>query len=116
MTLASRCVCALMTGALLVGCGGDTPVAPPPPPPECERNRTAEITFRNGSSRSTYDILLDGVRTAVIGPGQSATRTVAAGQHTVDFIFSNTRFLACNRATPNWAQCSSQFLTCSTDL
>lgn len=92
------------------------PHTEPPSPLSCEVNHTARVTFANESSRSTYDVLLNDSIIGTIGPGGSVDRTVAAGSHTVVFRFSKTNRDACNPARPNFAQCSSQVLSCRTDL
>jgi hypothetical protein len=107
----------VVLGMVAIGCGSDTPFAPTPPPvAECERNRTAEFGIANGSTRSTYDIIIDGAYAGAIGPGQTITRTMAAGQHSVEFRFSNSTQLACSVANPNLVQCSRDGLTCRTDF
>jgi hypothetical protein len=83
--------------------------------PQCERYGTADVTFLNGSDYSTYDVILDGSRIGTISPGRSITRTVAAGVHSVQFIFSNTGQPACYEAHPNLAACEKTTLSCSND-
>ena len=84
--------------------------------PPCQQNNTASVTFENRSNSSTYDVIWDGSRIGSIGPGASISRTVAAGQHTLVFKFSNTSNNACSQSTPNPAQCSSQTYSCGADL
>ncbi|MFH1313986.1 MAG: hypothetical protein ABIJ00_12280 [Candidatus Eisenbacteria bacterium] len=82
----------------------------------CEHYGTAEMTFVNKSSHSTYDVILDGSRIGSISPGHSISRTVAAGQHSFQFLFSNTGEAACYEGHPNLAMCQRLEFSCSNDL
>ncbi len=87
---------------------------PVDPIPDCEKNNTATITFcNNSSSNSTYDVIFDGVRIGSISPNQSIKRTVASGNHSVLFKYSNTGYAACSIAYPNLATCEKFSLCCS---
>ncbi len=83
--------------------------------PDCEKNSTATIYFINTSNTNkTYDIIWDGSIWATVAPnGRSATFTVASGQHTLLFRFTNTTTQACTQSTPNIAACSNVYYSCS---
>jgi len=111
----------LLLGA--VGCSGPTepepapdPVPTPRPVSSCEKNHTAIMDFYNASSRTVYDVILDGSRIGSIGPGRTISQTVSAGQHTFRFIYSNNGRNACSQGSPNMAQCSHHVFSCSSDL
>lgn len=98
----------------LSACGSDSPAPAPTPVPACQANNTATLTFQNSSvSGATYDVLIDGVRTGSIAPGQAspATTVAASAAHTIVFRVTNTSLIACS-ASPVPAQCSTQTLTC----
>jgi hypothetical protein len=83
--------------------------------PDCEKYETARATFKNGSSRSTYAVVLDGSRICTLGPGESHTRTVAAGRHSVQFKFANSGKPACSTGYPTLAICDCRVFTCRCD-
>jgi hypothetical protein len=98
----------------VTACGGKSPAAPTVP--ACQQNNTAELTFGNRStSNTTYDVMLNGSRVTTVAPGNnSSPYTLAAGTaHSVSFRITNTTIAACNTASPNLAQCTSQTLTCA---
>ena len=64
---------------------------------------------------SQYDVSLDGARVATLDPGESHTRDVASGSHTIVFYFAGSHDYGCSPAHPNLAQCSTQEFSCSTD-
>jgi hypothetical protein len=84
-----------------------------PEPPECEKNHTGTLSFHNRSSSATYDVILDGYSVGRIRPGESIEQKVAAGQHSVRFVFANTNRTACNTAYPSVPQCDEISLSCS---
>ncbi len=80
----------------------------------CELNRTAQVKFSNRSANSTYSILWDGSIITTLSAGVSSELyTVAAGQHTLEFRYSNSSTSSCTPSTPNLAQCSSTEYWCS---
>lgn len=80
----------------------------------CVINNTAEVQFSNRSSSSTYSVIWDGYIIATIAAGaNSSFFTVAAGQHTLEFRYSNSATSSCTPSTPNVAQCSSMVYWCS---
>lgn len=80
----------------------------------CAVNGTAQVQFSNRSANSTYSIVWDGSVMATLAPGvTSEFFTVAAGNHTLTFKYSNSSDLACTESTPNLAQCSSMVYWCS---
>jgi hypothetical protein len=83
--------------------------------PDCEKNSTGTVYFINNSNTNkTYDIIWDGSLWATVTPnGRSATFTVASGQHTLLFRFTNTTTQACTSSTPNIAICSNVYYSCS---
>lgn len=109
----------------LGACAEDDPTGPgggggggggPDPTPSCETNHSANVTFKNSSRRSTYDVLLDGSRIGVIAAGERISRKVSAGvSHTVLFRYSNTNQNACSQSSNSFVQCSSRILSCSSD-
>lgn len=86
-----------------------------PEPPDCERNHTGTLTFHNRSSYSSYDVVLDGYIAGRIKPGESISKQVNAGQHSVRFKFSGTDRVGCSTAYPNVPQCDEISLSCSAD-
>jgi len=113
----------LITGLVvmsLIGCSdedkGVGPESEPQPVSSCERFDQATMTFENTSSRTVYDVILDGSRIGSIGPGSEMSRTVASGSHTILFKFSNNGQRACTESTPNVAKCSHHTYGCSSDL
>jgi len=110
----------LMLGAAILAIGACDkkavdPDPPDPPIPDCERFQRATITFENHSQHSTYDVIFDGSDYGPIGNGHSMTRTVAAGEHTLIFRYSNTHGIACSEATPNLPICANVIYWCSND-
>jgi hypothetical protein len=104
----------LVTLLAAVACGGKSPTKPTVL--ACQQNNTAEMIFMNRStSNTTYDIIMDGVRTTTVAPGRdSDAYTVSAGAtHSVTFRVTNTTLAACNTAFPNLAQCARQELASS---
>ena len=80
----------------------------------CVTNNTAEVQFSNRSASSTYSIVWDGSIITTLSPGVTSTSyTVAAGQHTLEFRYSNSSSSSCTPSTPNLAQCSSMVYWCS---
>lgn len=80
----------------------------------CVINNTAEVKFSNRSSSSTYTVIWDGsIITTVAAGATSDVFTVAAGQHTLEFRYSNSSTSSCTPSTPNVAQCSSMVYWCS---
>lgn len=100
---------------LWVGCPSEES-STGPVTPDCQKYNTAKIYFENRSSNSTYDVILDGVRIGSIGTGQSMSRTVAAGEHTILFRFANLSSIACSQAHPNLATCECETYYCTNDL
>ncbi len=97
-----KCVCP--TGYSGVNCESRT----------CEVNSTALVQFSNRSANSTYSILWDGSIITTLSAGvTSELYTVAAGQHTLEFRYSNSSTSSCTPSTPNLAQCSSTVYWCS---
>jgi len=80
----------------------------------CEANSTALVQFSNRSASSTYSVLWDGSVITSLSPGvTSGYYTVASGQHTLEFRFSNSSSDACTVSTPNVATCSEMVYWCS---
>lgn len=80
----------------------------------CAVNSTAQVQFSNRSASSTYSVVWDGSVVTTLAPGvTSEFFTVAAGDHTLAFKYSNSANLACTESTPNLAQCSSMVYWCS---
>jgi hypothetical protein len=81
----------------------------------CEVNETAEIYFKNNSlTHTTYYVLFDGLNYCTIAPGESSQKfTVAAGEHTLQFMQSNNNQAACSASSPNIAKCYSGYYNCS---
>ncbi len=85
-----------------------------PPQADCVVNNTSELCITNSSTvNKTYDILLDGVRIMTIAPGQTKCETVAAGQHVLNFYYTNTSTKACTTSQPILPQCLTRSLNCS---
>lgn len=106
--------------ASLVACGKSSkttaPKPTPTPPPACETNHTATVTFENKSTtNTTYDVVLDGIHVATIGPGEvtSAFTVTAVVQHTITFKITNSNNIACSTATVSFVQCSTQLYYCT---
>jgi len=105
--------------ASLVACGKSSkttaPKPTPTPPPACETNHTATVTFENRSTtNTTYDVVLDGIHVATIGPGEHTSETVTAVvQHTFTFMITNSNNVACTPATTSFVQCSIQLYYCT---
>lgn len=79
----------------------------------CAVNNTAQIQFSNRSANSTYSVIWDGSIITTLSSGvTSGFYTVAAGQHTLTFRYSNSTNDACTQSTPNLAQCSSVVYWC----
>ena len=81
----------------------------------CEKNKTAQVKFQNktGSSQ-TYSVVWDGSLITTLSPGsESAFYTVAAGQHTLHFLISNSSNEACTESTPVLLECSSMNYWCT---
>ncbi len=80
----------------------------------CVVNNTAKVQFSNRSSGSTYDVIWDGSIITTLAPGVTSDFfTVAAGDHTLVFRYSNTGNNSCTPSTPNLAQCSSMVYWCT---
>jgi hypothetical protein len=80
----------------------------------CVTNNTAEVQFSNRSSSATYTIMWDGyIITTLAAGATSSTYTVASGQHTLEFRYSNSSTSACTPSTPVLAQCSSMEFWCT---
>jgi hypothetical protein len=101
--------------AVLFSVGCEEEITGPEKIPDCEKYGRAEVTFVNRSSHSTYDVLLDGSRLGSISPDRSISRSVAAGHHSYQFIFSNSGRPACYEAHPNLATCEKAVFSCSND-
>lgn len=83
----------------------------------CERYYTANISVMNSASWTYYDIIIDGAEVASsLAPGRYVNLEVAAGQHRIEFVFSNSPYLACNTIYPNLAICESTTYYCTRDL
>ena len=97
-------ICGLMSGCCSLG--GE----------ECDCDGTAEITFRNRSSHSTYDVIWDGSNIGSLGaPGtgnSTLTKTVKEGDHTLHFMFSNGS-PACSESSPVIIKCENHEFSCS---
>jgi len=107
----------LVLGFLLLwACSKDsTPTAPPTPQiPDCERYHTAQIAFENRSnSNTTYDIYWDGAKKTTLAPGiESQVYTEATGTHSLQFVITNTQWIAC-QSSPVLAECQSYGIYCS---
>ena len=106
----------IMLSAL--GCGASSPTRPtptPPPIPACQTNNTADVALRNTSPNNlVFDVSIDGVSRATIRPTETTPMfTVSAGAtHRIIAHVTNTTIIACD-ASPSFAQCSTQTLTCS---
>lgn len=80
----------------------------------CAANNTASIQFSNRSANKTYSVVWDGSVITTLAAGVTSDYfTVAAGQHTLEFRYSNSSTDACTLSTPNVAQCSSTVYWCS---
>ncbi|MCB0696041.1 MAG: calcium-binding EGF-like domain-containing protein [Chitinophagaceae bacterium] len=82
---------------------------------KCEANNTASVRFINKTGTSqTYSVVWDGSVITTLGPGATSEYyTVAAGQHTLHFMISNSGTEACTQSTPNLAVCSSMEYWCT---
>jgi hypothetical protein len=97
-----KCVCP--TGYSGVHCESRT----------CEVNSTALVQFSNRSANSTYSVLWDGSIITTLSAGVTSDFfTVAAGQHNLEFRYSNSSTSSCTPSTPNLAQCSATVYWCS---
>ena len=95
---------------LLTACNPATLFAP-----ACETNNTATTSFQNKSTTSsTYNVVLDGstIVSYLAAGATSASSTVAAGSHTIQFKLLNGN-AACSPAYPSLAQCSSYSYSCA---
>ncbi len=80
----------------------------------CVVNSTAKVQFSNRSANSTYSVVWDGSVITTLAAGVTSDLfTVAAGDHTLEFKYSNSNNDACSVSTPNIAQCSSTVYWCS---
>ncbi len=100
----------------LMGCSDSENVVAPSPTLSCQVNNTAKLVFRNlSNTNSTYDLVWDGSKIFTIAPGaETDTLVTAAGvQHIMQFKFTNSNNNACTQGTPNLAQCSRGWFSCS---
>jgi hypothetical protein len=81
----------------------------------CGKYQTTQVTFRNTSHETTYDLVWDGAYIGVIQPGESRRGTVAAGHHRVDFKFPNSVRSAYFEDDTVLAACSSVTFSCGRD-
>jgi hypothetical protein len=80
---------------------------------DCEKHGTGTLTITNRSRSTVYYVLVDGVRTATLGPDDSTSRTVTAGSHRVEFRYAADNTRACNIAYPSVPQCSNYGISCA---
>jgi len=99
---------------ILFGCSKDTPTQPEPPKiPDCERYSTATVQFENKGSLSV-DVIFDGARLCVLSGGEkSQVYTMASGQYTIQFIYTDSIWPATAKATPNFAICETYNYLCN---
>lgn len=109
------CGAAVALGVGLADCSSTPTPIPTPSPALCQTDLTATVTFSNGSSNATYNLIVDGNTVATLAPAAAIIQTEAANvTHTVDFVFANSGgVLACTEAHPIWSPCSSASLSCS---
>jgi hypothetical protein len=103
----------------VLSCSKDSNPAAPTPAPvlACVTNNTAQLSFRNGSSTVTMDVVVDGIKSALspLAPGVTVGPvTLAAGvAHSVQFRVTNSMYPACSSGAPVLAQCSTQTVSCT---
>ena len=95
---------------LMSSCGEDEEEKP-----ECERLEYATLTLINASSYEAFTVNLDGADIGDLYPGESLTRTVSAGQHTIETERLDTGVPACNPLTPNLGICVHEVFSCDAD-
>jgi len=77
-----------------------------PPAESCITNNTGIICIRNGSrTGKTFDVILDGVRVAILNPGDEHCQEATFGPHPLYFRATNTNDIYCN-GSPNVIRCS----------
>jgi hypothetical protein len=81
----------------------------------CEANNTAQVRFQNKTGASkTYSVVWDGSTLTTLAPGATSEYyTVAAGTHTLHFMYANTTTEACTQSSPVLAVCSSMEYWCT---
>ena len=116
MNKMNACMAALLLLAITAGgCDEDGGVVGPYRQ-SCEVNHTATVEFANKSTRTTYIVVVDGARIGTIGPKESITQVVAAGEHAVRFLAYNSTENACHVSNPVFAQCSNMIMSCSAEM
>jgi hypothetical protein len=111
----TRLIAIMLLSSLCAACGEKaSPSTPTPVTPACQTNATAILHFENRTTTRTHDLYLDNANVALIGPGQTsqAFTVAAAVQHTVQWVYTNTRLVACT-ATPVPAICSTTTYFCA---
>ena len=85
-----------------------------PPQADCVVKNTSELCITNSSTvNKTYDIVLDGILIMTIAPGSTECRIVSAGQHDLNFYFTNTSTKACTTSQPILSQCGTHGYFCT---
>jgi hypothetical protein len=81
----------------------------------CGKYQTTEVTFRNASQETTYDLIWDGAYIGAIGPGETKHGTTSAGHHRVEFKFPNSDRAAYSEDDAVLAACSTVTFSCGRD-
>lgn len=105
---------------LFSSCDNSTPTTPtptptpPPPKPDCEKYHTGVLRVSNNSTRNLdYDIIIDGVNQGRLAVGATKDYTLAAGQHTLDFKYSDHSQYACTTSHPYVTECQTYSIYCT---
>lgn len=79
----------------------------------CVVNNTATLRFDNTSPSDGFSVILDGTLVDSVASKTSKTREVAAGIHSVGWLYAGTTVTACPTATSDVPACATQVFSCS---
>lgn len=104
----------ILVPTIFFSCGNSTPTTPTPATPDCEKYHTGVLRVSNQSSRGLdYDIIIDGVNQGRLTVGATKDYTLAAGQHTLDFKYSDHSSYACLTSWPYITECQTTSIYCT---
>ncbi len=106
----------ILVSTIFFSCANSTPTTPTPPPtvPDCEKYHTGVLHVSNQSSRGLdYDIIIDGVNYGRLTVGAAKDYTLAAGQHSLDFKYSDHNSYACSTSWPYVTECQTTSIYCT---
>jgi hypothetical protein len=104
----------ILVPTIFFSCANSTPTTPTPTVPDCEKYHTGVLRVSNQSSRGLdYDVIIDGVNQGRLTVGATKDYTLAAGQNSLDFKYSDHDSYACTKSYPYVTECQTYSIYCT---